>query len=287
MNVFTKLALKSKSGCTVLLLLMVALTSLPVQDLLAEDAQDWSRECELMVENKIKSKGITDPQILTSLCRIPRHIFLPDSLRSLAYEDIPLPIGLGLFDPAPSTVARMAELLDLKPTDTILVLGSGSGYLAAIFSLLTAEVDLTEINQDLLYKAMDAFATLKLSNIKVRLRNGMYGWDPPRTFEAIVVNGSVSYIPENIIKLLRVGGRLIMPLGKPYGVQNLILAIKTETSYTIQSFGEVIFPPLTSQALDQSDKNEYRELDEGCPDYSFAYLYPASRRRRTITGYPA
>jgi protein-L-isoaspartate(D-aspartate) O-methyltransferase len=235
----------------------VALCAFTVR-LFAEDADsDYSRKRDALVETKIKPKGIDNPRVLEAMRSTPRHLFLPDYVRAKAYEDVPLPLGQGQFDPPPSLVAEIAEALSPTETDTVFIVGIGSGYMCAVFSKLCGEVYTSDINQTFLYQAMGVFEALAIANIQSRLRDGSQGWEPPRFFDYIIVDGAVNHIPQPLVDSLRVGGKMVVPLGNPYGVQNLVIVTKTEEGITLKSVGEVIFAPLKGKALDQSDKKEY------------------------------
>ncbi len=233
-----------------------------------------------LVDVTLKAKGITNRRVLEAIRSVPRGVFLPDFVRASADADVPLPLGGGQFDPAPSLVARIAQAIDPTETDSVLVVGSGSGYLCAVFSRLSFEVFVTDVDQTFLYKAMAGFESLKLKNVQARLRDGAAGWDPPRLFDAIVVNGSVSRIPAPLIASLRLGGKMIVPLGDPLGVQNLVLVTKTEEGLGMKSLGEAIFPRLKGRSLEQAEKNVYPFRHENPRDFPLTHLHPAPRGRR-------
>jgi protein-L-isoaspartate(D-aspartate) O-methyltransferase len=259
------------AGLIILTLLALAILPLPAQD----SEGEYQKRREAMVETKIKTKGIDDLRILDALRTTPRHLFIPDYIRAKAYDDIPLPIGQGQFDPAPSVVAEIAAALAPSKSDAVLVVGVGSGYIPAVLSNLAAEVAVTDVNQVFLYQAMAIFELLKLKNIQARLRDGVLGWEPPRIFDAIVVNGSVNHIPDSLVRMLRIGGKMVIPLGNAFGVQNLVVITRTEEGISLKTIGEVIFPPLKGKALEQSDKNEYPYPYEGSRDNTLAYFHSA------------
>jgi protein-L-isoaspartate(D-aspartate) O-methyltransferase len=272
-------------GAGILLLLVVCLS--PARGLSAEGPEpDYAKQRDLLVDVKLKAAGITNQRVLEAIRGVPRHLFIPAYARARSYDDAPLPLGSGQFDPSPSIVARIAEAVDPGVTDAVLVVGAGSGYLAAILSHLSFEVAVTDVDQTFLYLAMAVFEDLKLKNIQARLRDGSTGWDPPRLFDAIVVNGSVRQIPEQLVAALRVGGRMIVPLGNPLGVQTLILVTKSEEGVTLKGLGEVIFPRLKGRALDQAEKNIYPVPDAIKRDLTLSYLPPAPRTRGSFARLP-
>jgi protein-L-isoaspartate(D-aspartate) O-methyltransferase len=240
---------------------------------------DWAKARDALVDTTLKAKGITDQRVLEAVRAVPRHLFIPEFARASAYADAPLPLGGGQFDPAPSLVARIAETLNLSETDSVLVVGAGSGFMCAVLSRLAFEVAVTDVDQTPLYRAMAAFETLDLKNVQARLRDGTLGWDPPRLFDAIVVNGAVGRIPDPLLSSLRVGGRMIVPLGNPLGVQDLVLVTRTEEGVSLKSLGEVIFPRLKGRALDQTDKNDYPLPQADSADFALTYLHPAPGAR--------
>jgi len=259
------------------ILILFALAALP---LAAEEASlDNAQKRDVLVDVKLKAKGITNTRVLEAVRLIPRELFLPEYARDRAYEDTPLPLGGGQFDPAPSTVAAIAQELNPEYTESILVVGAGSGYLCAVLSRLVPEVAVSDVSQSVLYKAMAVFEELKLTNIQARLRDGYFGWEQHRLFDYIVVNGAINHVPEPLVTSLRIGGKMILPLGSPAGVQNLMVVTKTEEGVTLKSIGETIFPALKGKALDQSEKNEYPLPHAIHGDFSLTYLYPPSRAR--------
>ncbi|MBN2350965.1 MAG: protein-L-isoaspartate O-methyltransferase [Spirochaetales bacterium] len=246
----------------------------------AQGGDDDAKARDELVDVTLKAKGVTNRRVLEAIRSVPRRLFLPEFARAKADADAPLPLGGGQFDPAPSLVARIAEAIDPTETESVLVVGAGSGYLCAVFSRLSFEVFVTDVDQTFLYQAMASFESLKLANVQARLRDGAAGWDPPRLFDAIVVNGSVNRIPGPLVSSLRLGGKMIVPLGDPLGVQSLVLVTKTEEGLGMKSLGEVIFPRLKGRSLEQADKNLYPFRHEDSRDVPLTHFRPAPRRRR-------
>ncbi len=258
----------------------IVLCGLLAVPLPAEEAGlDAAQKRDLLVDVKLKAQGVTNPRVLEAVRLIPRHLFLPDYARDRAYDDVPLPLGGGQFDPAPSTVAAIAQELDPEISESVLVVGVGSGYLCAVLSRLGNELAVSDVSQSILYKAMAVFEELKLTNIQARLRDGYFGWEQRRLFDYIVVNGAINHVPEPLVLSLRIGGKMILPLGNPVGVQNLMVVRRTEEGVSLKSIGEVIFPALKGKALDQSEKNEYPLPHALQGDYSLTYFRAAPGAR--------
>jgi len=214
-----------------------------------ESAEELAVRRELMVKTKIQAKGIFDPRVLGAMLAVERHIFVPEYLWPLAYEDIPLPISKNQFMAEPSLLALIAQKLELDGSEQILVVGTGSGYLCAILAYLVRIVYTTELNNLLFIKAQSVFGLLELKNIQVRLTDGYFGWQEETLFDCIVINGAVDHIPAALLRQLKQGGRLILPLGDPFGFQNLVIVIKQVGNLSIDSITDVIFSPLFGQAL--------------------------------------
>jgi protein-L-isoaspartate(D-aspartate) O-methyltransferase len=259
----------------IVLATLLTAVALPAEEVTADDAVRRDQ----LVDVKLKAKGITNTRVLEAVRVIPRRAFLPEFVRDRAYDDIPLPLGGGQFDPAPSLVAAIAQELNPDVTESVLVVGVGSGWMCAVLSRLGNELAVCDVSQTPLFKAMAVFEELKLTNIQARLRDGYFGWEMNRLFDYIVVNGSINHVPEPLVASLRVGGKMILPLGHPAGVQNLVVITRTETGVDLKSLGEVIFPALKGKALDQSEKNEY-PLPHAVPrDFNLTRFYPAPRTR--------
>ena len=201
-----------------------------------------------MVERDLRGRGIRDPRVLAAIESVPRHRFVPDHLRSSAYDDRPLPIGENQTISQPYIVAFMTELLDLKPTDRILELGTGSGYQTAVLARLAEQVSSIEIIASLGERAQKTLAALEIRNVEFKIGDGFYGWEERAPFDAILITAAAARIPEPLVRQLREGGRLVMPLGEPGNPQRLIRARKTADRLKIEDFSEVLFVPLRGAA---------------------------------------
>ena len=205
-----------------------------------------------MVQSQIRSRGISDKKVLNAMSEIPRHRFVPKALYSQAYKDHPLPIGEGQTISQPYIVALMTESLKLKGPESVLEIGTGSGYQAAILANVTKEVYTVEIRKKLHTKAKQTFRSLGYTNIKTRHADGYFGWPEAAPFDCIMVTAAIDHIPPPLLKQLKDGGRLIIPLGNPFNYQNLSLVTKQGEDYTVKQITGVLFVPMTGYALKQN-----------------------------------
>jgi protein-L-isoaspartate(D-aspartate) O-methyltransferase len=202
-----------------------------------------------MVENDIKGRGIKDKKVLDVMGRIPRHLFVDENLREKAYADYPLPIGEGQTISQPYVVALMTEALMLKPTDKVLEIGTGSGYQAAVLAEIVKEVCTIEIRKSLADMAMKRLKDLGYKNVKVKHADGYFGWEEYAPFDAIIITAAANHIPTPLIKQLKEGGRLIIPLGSTVYYQVMTLALKQKGELDVVQLGSVAFVPMTGEAL--------------------------------------
>lgn len=172
--------------------------------------------------------GKLDAKVLRALRQVPRHQFVPSSVRAHAYENRPLPIGHGQTISQPFIVAIMTELLEVEPQHQVFELGTGSGYQAAILGELASSVYTMEIIPELGQRAKDTLRQLDYANVHVRVGDGYYGWPEQAPFDRIIVTAAGDHIPPPLIQQLRPGGRLVMPVGSPFLTQQLTIVDKTE-----------------------------------------------------------
>jgi protein-L-isoaspartate(D-aspartate) O-methyltransferase len=198
----------------------------------------------VMLERDLRGRGIKDSRVLAAMAVVPRHRFVPDNLRAAAYEDRPLPIGENQTISQPYIVALMSELLELKPTDKVLEIGTGSGYQTAVLAHLTAAVSSIEIIPSLGARAKTILDELGFKNIELKIGDGFYGWEERGPFDAILVTAAAPRIPDPLARQLRDGGRLVMPLGAPGRSQRLIRARKSAGQLKSEDLSEVLFVPL-------------------------------------------
>lgn len=211
-------------------------------------ADPYALKREAMVENDIKGRGIKDKKILEVMGRIPRHLFVDKSLRDRAYGDYPLPIGEGQTISQPYVVALMTEALRLKPDDRVLEIGTGSGYQAAVLAEIAKEVYTIEIRESLADMASKRLKDLGYRNVKVKYADGYFGWEEYAPFDAIIITAAPNHIPPPLIKQLKEGGRLIVPLGSTVYYQTLTLATKKKGDLDVEQMGPVAFVPMIGEA---------------------------------------
>lgn len=203
----------------------------------------YIKERELMVKTQIEARGIHDKVILKSFREIPRHLFVPEDIRHFAYTDAPLSIGYGQTISQPYIVGLMSEAANIKPTDRVLEIGAGCGYQAAILSKLCQEVYTIEIIELLAQQAQNVIRKLGYTNIKIRIGNGFDGWLEAAPFDAIIATASPKQIPQSLLTQLKLGGRLIIPVGEPHQ-QNLLRITKTESGIKEEYLLPVRFVPM-------------------------------------------
>jgi len=221
------------------------ITLLPCFSLIAgmTDSAETRQARERMVREQIKARGISQPQVLEAMQSVPRHPFVPQDLMDSAYKDHPLPIGEGQTISQPYIVALMTEVLNLNPADRVLEIGTGSGYQAAILSVLTAQVYTIEIKQKLYQNAYNLLNKNDYKNINCRHGDGYFGWPEAAPFDAIMITAAVDHIPPPLVKQLKEGGRLVLPLGSPFGYQNLVLLTKHGDDFSVRQIIGVLFVP--------------------------------------------
>ena len=178
------------------------------------DSSEQQRE--EMVRVQLAERGIRDLRVLDAMRQVPRHEFVPETLRQDAYEDHPLPIGEGQTISQPYIVAAMLEHLGLRATDRILEVGTGSGYVTALLSLLCSEVYSVERHAQLAAVAESTLHRLKYRNVRIRVGDGYEGWAEYAPFDAILVSAATSEMPPALFDQLREGGRMMVPIGPPF-----------------------------------------------------------------------
>jgi protein-L-isoaspartate(D-aspartate) O-methyltransferase len=199
-----------------------------------------------MVRTQIELRGVKNPRVLDAMRTVPRHAFVPQKHRDEAYEDHPLPIGQGQTISQPYIVAAMTELLDPKPTDRVLEVGTGSGYQAAILSVLVKEVYTVEILSQLGKTAERVLKEEHFDNVHVKIGDGYRGWPDFAPFDGIIVTAAPEEVPAPLLMQLRVGGRLVIPVGE--WNQELKVYTRTKDGYDVRSVFGVRFVPMTGEA---------------------------------------
>jgi len=204
---------------------------------------------EVELTRHLIGKNALDARVMAVMKQVPRHKFLPADFRYLAYNNGPVPIGSGQTISQPYIVALMSDLLATKPSDVVLEIGTGSGYQAAILSKLVAQVYSIEIIEDLALKASHRLQKLGYDNVAVRNDNGYFGWQEHAPFDGIIVTAAAPTIPQPLIDQLKVGARLVIPVGLPYAYQELMVVEKKPNGdIDIQDILGVSFVPLTGVA---------------------------------------
>lgn len=191
--------------------------------------------------------GIRDPRVLEAIRNVPRHFFVPEALQSRAYGDHALPISSNQTISQPFIVARMTELLELDSNSRVLEIGAGSGYQTAVLSRIAAQVYAIERIADLARDAQARIRQLEIYNATVKCFDGTLGWAAHAPYDAILVAAGGPTIPEPLIAQLKIGGRLVVPVGESRDSQRLIRVIKTETGRREEDHGGCAFVPLIGQ----------------------------------------
>lgn len=188
-----------------------------------------------MVDQQLKKRGVTDPNVLEAMTQVPRHFFVDEAQALQAYTDSPLPIGYGQTISQPYIVAAMVEALNLTPQDRVLEIGSGSGYQTAILASLAGEVFAVERLEPLFYKGRANLSRLDYGNIRLKLDDGTLGWPEMAPFNAIIVAAGGPRVPQPLVDQLAPGGRLIVPVGSSASHQKLTLVTKDQAGEVSRS----------------------------------------------------
>lgn len=195
-----------------------------------------------MADSQIRARGIRDPRVLEALGKVPRHLFVPESMRRYAYADEPLPIGEGQTISQPYIVAYMTEALRLDAGDRVLEVGTGSGYQTAVLAELVREVWTVEILGSLSLRAQSILGGLGYGNIRYRVGDGSEGWPGSAPFDAIMVTAAAAKVPGPLEDQLAAGGRMILPVGADH--QELVLVRRDGSGYKRDELLAVRFVPL-------------------------------------------
>ncbi len=177
-------------------------------------------------------RPVLNPNVVAAMEEVPRHEFVPADMRAYAYADGPLPIGYDKTISQPFIVALIADLLELEQTDTVLEVGTGLGYQAAVLSRLTSRVLTMDIIQDLATDAIERLFDFR--NVEVRVGNGYYGWSEHAPYDKIVVAAAPTQIPEPLVQQLKPNGRMVLPLGSPDDEQHLVV-VQKDVDDTLQT----------------------------------------------------
>ena len=200
-----------------------------------------------MVARLREHYGITDPRVLDAMRNVPRHFFVPEALQSRAYGDHALPISANQTISQPFIVAKMTELLELDANSRVLEIGAGSGYQTAVLSMIAAQVYSIERIGDLAREAQARIRQLEIYNATVKCFDGTLGWAAHAPYDGILVAAGGPTVPEPLIAQLKIGGRLVVPVGDSRDSQRLIRVIKTEQGPRGEDHGGCAFVPLIGQ----------------------------------------
>ncbi|MFL6373258.1 MAG: protein-L-isoaspartate(D-aspartate) O-methyltransferase [Pyrinomonadaceae bacterium] len=200
-----------------------------------------------MVERLRDHYHIGDTRVLDTMSRLPRHTFVPEAIRSQAYNDNALPISSGQTISQPFIVARMTELLELTGREKVLEIGAGSGYQTAVLASLARKVFAIERLPHLADEAKLRIAQLGMRNVTLKCGDGTNGWDAYRPYEAILVAAGGPEVPDPLVHQLGIGGKLVVPVGPDQKHQNLIRVVRTDNGWTQENFGPVAFVPLIGE----------------------------------------
>jgi len=211
-----------------------------VHDRKGADMEDFKRQ--RMVDLQIRSRGITNGEVLKVMEKVGRHVFVPGDIADNAYSDTPLPIGYGQTVSQPYIVAYMTEAINPRSTDKVLEIGTGCGYQTAVLAEIVGEVYTVEVLKPLAEEARKRLEYLGYSNIKVKWDDGYEGWEEYAPYDAVVVTASPAEIPEKLVQQLKPGGKMIIPIGSV--LQELLLITKTEAGYKKEKLIPVRFVPM-------------------------------------------
>lgn len=187
---------------------------------------------EAMMTRRYTGRDHFSDSVMGAMAEVDRARFVPDHEHKLAYADGPLPIGFGQTISQPYMVALMTDLLDLRPAHRVLEIGTGSGYQSAVLARLAKQVYTLEKIPELAQSAHTRLRKLGYDNVETRCSNGYHGWQEKSPFDAIIVTAAASHIPDTLVKQLKPGGRMVIPVGQPLAQQELILLEKDQTGTT-------------------------------------------------------
>ena len=215
---------------------------------MAETLTNYAAEREAMVERQIESRGITDPKILEAFRAVPREAFISEEYADLAYGDHPLPIEAGQTVSQPYIVGLTIQAAGIKPGDKVLEVGAGSGYAAAVISRIAGKVVAIERQVELVKVAQERIARLGYHNVEIVEGDGTRGCPEEAPFDAILAAASGSHVPKPLLDQLSSGGRLVMPVGDPSSVQELVKVTKqADGTRSQENLGGVRFVPLIGE----------------------------------------
>jgi protein-L-isoaspartate(D-aspartate) O-methyltransferase len=221
-----------------------------IEEAISEEDETYRNARLKMVQNTIEARGVNNPDVLEAMRSVPRHEFVLPEYLSRAYADHPLPIGYGQTISQPYIVAWMTELLELKPGEKVLEIGTGSGYQAAdLAELGYVDVYSIEIVPELASRASGRLAQLGYDDVSVKQGDGYYGWLEHSPFDAIIVTAAPDHLPSPLVDQLEDGGRLVVPIGPQGGWQSLWKFVQEEGELKAYNLGGVRFVPFTGSGV--------------------------------------
>jgi protein-L-isoaspartate(D-aspartate) O-methyltransferase len=200
--------------------------------------ETFDQQREEMVVQQIAGRDVTDKRVLEAMTKVPRHLFVFPGEERDAYDDRPLPIGHGQTISQPYIVALMTELARVRKEDVVLEIGTGSGYQAAVLSVLASQVYSIEYIEALGREARERLKSLGYNNVEVKIGDGYEGWPEHQPFDAILVTAAIDHIPQRLIDQLKPGGRLVIPLGGE--LENQVLRVAEKDSKGVISHQDII-----------------------------------------------
>ena len=232
------------TGCKIFIIVIFLCCTLVISSACAQESYEVQRN--RMVREQIIARGITDSQVIRAMNKVERHLFVPEEYAQMAYSDGPLPIGYEQTISQPYIVAYMTEILKLKSGDSVLEIGTGSGYQAAVLAEICDSVYSIELVSQLGERASSLLKRLGYKNIKLKTGDGYKGWKENAPFDAIIVTCSPTHIPEPLEEQLAEGGRMIIPVGEKY-VQQLVYMVKKNGKLHQQKVLPVAFVPMVDE----------------------------------------
>jgi protein-L-isoaspartate(D-aspartate) O-methyltransferase len=214
--------------------------------LLASAGDRYAAKRWEMVESQIIARGIRNTAVIQAMLNVPRHAFVPEELRDEAYNDNPIPVGLGQTISQPYIVALMTELLNPASGRKILEVGTGSGYQSAVLAETGCDLYTIEIVENLAERARLILENLGYSNITYKIGDGYQGWEEHAPFDGIIVTAAPGHVPARLLEQLRVNGKMVIPVGDES--QELLLIEKTDTGITKKKITAVRFVPMTGES---------------------------------------
>ena len=206
---------------------------------------NFEEKRENMVQNQLRARGVKDRKVLDVMRKIPRHEFVPENMKSYAYQDEPLPIGEGQTISQPYIVAYMTEVLALKGAEKVLEIGTGSGYQAAILAELVKVVFTVEVVSPLSVKAQKVLKKLGYKNIYFKIGDGTLGWEENAPYDAVMVTAAPAKVPKALQEQLEIPGRMVIPVGSTF--QELVLVKREMKKFKKRKLLPVRFVPLISK----------------------------------------